>query len=293
MVRRVTPSQYASMMRQAQNRRRQAVNKLNSAINTYNREEKRRVDNYNREVRAHNARVRANRQRLTAALSRLEREARKPARVTYTVKSSTVYSSYERLERRAAQGYYDDSFNETLDLAEREAANSVELESALQSEPDDLDQEPELTSDPAIAERLALIQADLPDRWRGALYSLSPRNPDAARHFCTSAREIFTRIFEVGAPDSAVKTALPNCELTKQGSPTRRAKISFMLERQGLSDSELENFIEEDAENILSLFHVFNDGTHGSAGRYGASQLKLIKQRVENELHFLMRFAIG
>jgi hypothetical protein len=291
MARRVTPAQYNAMVRQAQAKQREAIRKYNQAVDRHNREVRREVDNYNREVRAHNARVRANRQRLASAINRLNQEARKPARVTYTVRSSTVYSSYQRLEQRAEAGFYDDRFNEALDLAEREAANSVELETALEAEPNSSEQEVPLAADPVLSSKLGAFQQDLPDRWNGALFSLSPRNPDAARHFCTSAREIFTRIFNVGAPDADVRAALPECDLTPQGTPTRRAKIRFMLRRHELSDDALESFINEDAENIITLFQVFNDGTHGAAGRYGMSQLKLIKQRVENGLQFLMRFA--
>lgn len=290
MARKVTPSQYASMVRQAQAKQRQALNKLNSEIEKYNRDVKRQVDNYNRELRAHNARVRADRQRLKSAINRLNQQARQPSRINYTVRSSTVYSSYERLQQRSDAGYYDDRYNETLDLAEREAANSVELEAALQVEPDDIDQESSLSPDPVLSAKLATIEADLSDRWKGALFALSPRNPDAARHFCTSAREIFTRILDAGAPDNSVKTATLACELTPQGTPTRRAKIKYMLHEHGMADSALENFIEDDIENILSLFRVFNDGTHGSAGRYGVSQLELIKKRVENGLQFLVKF---
>lgn len=293
MVRRVTPSQYASMVRQAEAKRRQAISKINQDISRYNREVKKAVDNYNREVRAHNSRVRADRQRLSTAIRRLEQEARKPVRVAYTVQSRTVYSSYERLERRAEAGHYDDSFNDALDLAEREAANSVELESALQTEPDPEEAEEEMLADPTLIGKLATIETDLAERWQGALYALSPRNPDASRHFCTSAREIFSRIFESRAPDIEVRTADPNCPLTERGTPTRRAKIAYLLSRQRLTDDALETFIDDDIENILSLFQVFNDGTHGSAGKYGMSQLKLIKKRVENGLQFLVRFSIN
>lgn len=291
MVRRVSISQYNSMIRQAQARQREAIRKYNNAANQYNRELKRAVDNYNREARAHNARVRANRQRLATAISRLENEARKPTRVNYTVRSATVYSSYERLERRSEQGFYGDQFNDVLDLAEREAANSVELETALNTEPTDLDDEPTLIADPTLLNHLGGLQPDLADRWRGALYALSPKNPDAARHFCTSTREIFSRIFDLSAPDHDARSAFPNDALTDQGSVTRRTKIKFMLLRGGLADDALESFVQDDVDNILTLFQVFNDGTHGSAGKYGSKQLRLIKQRVENGLQFLMQFA--
>ncbi len=300
MGRRVTPSQWNSMVRQMQAKQREAISKYNRAVDEYNRQVRqvkraadehnrnvrRAVDQYNQEVRAHNARVRANRQRLESAINRLNSQAHNPRRVTYTVRSSTVYQSYQRLEKRAEQGAYSDAFNPVLDLAEREAANSAELETALAQEPTDTETEPQVTADPGLLAKLAAIGADLADRWRGALYALSPVNPDAARHFCTSARELFVRILDVTAPETAVR-ASQICELTADGRTTRRSKIQYILSRQGLSDDALQTFVEHDVENILELFRVFNEGTHGSAGKYGAYQLSLIKTRVEDGLNFL------
>jgi len=291
MVRRVTPSQYNSMMRRAAAQQRQAIQNLNREISRINRANKKAVDDYNREVRQHNARVRANRQKLESAIRRLNQEARKPARITYTVRSEPVYTSYARLNERYEAGFYPANFNETLDLAEREASNSANLEAMLGEEPVDLDVEPRLSVDADLEQSLAEIEPDLPDRWKGALFALSPRNPDAARHFCTSAREIFSKIFSIRAPDNLVLSAVGNCAVTPQGTPTRRAKICYLLARQSLSDKALEDFVDTDIENILSLFHVFNEGTHGKAGAYGATQLVAIKNRVEDGMKFLLRIA--
>lgn len=291
MARRVTPSQFNSMLRRAASQRRQAIQNINREISRVNRVNKKIVDDYNREVRQYNARVRANHQKLENAIRRLKQEGRKPVRLTYTVKSEPVYTSYSRLNERYEAGAYPAVFNETLDLAEREASNSASLEDTLSQEPHDLDVEPQLDVDVELEQTLAKVQPDLPDRWKGALFALSPRNPDAARHFCTSAREIFTKIFSVRAPDNAVLSAVHNCSLTPQGTPTRRAKIAYLLAQQSLSDQTLEDFVETDIDNILSLFNVFNEGTHGKAGAYGASQLIAIKNRVEDGMKFLLKIA--
>ncbi|WP_312794617.1 hypothetical protein [Tianweitania sp.] len=39
------------------------------------------------------------------------------------------------------------------------------------------------------------------------MYALNPVNTDAARHFCTSVREIFTEILDRWADDKAVVAA--------------------------------------------------------------------------------------
>jgi hypothetical protein len=41
------------------------------------------------------------------------------------------------------------------------------------------------------------------------LFVLSPNNPDAARHFCTIAREVLTSLLDIAAPDSSVLASNP------------------------------------------------------------------------------------
>jgi hypothetical protein len=45
--------------------------------------------------------------------------------------------------------------------------------------------------------------------------------------------------------------------------------------------------VSEDVDNVLSLFRVFNDGTHGHAGRFDISELTAIRTRVESAVAFL------
>ena len=124
-----------------------------------------------------------------------------------------------------------------------------------------------------------------------ALYSLSPENPDAARHFCTSTREIVNGILEVSAPDGSVEQAMPGCERTDRGRPTRRARIRFLLVQRGLANEELEDFVAKDVDDITELFRVFNAATHGSAGRFDLRELGAVKERAEAGIFFITRIA--
>ena len=139
--------------------------------------------------------------------------------------------------------------------------------------------------------RLADLSKDLDDRWKGALFSLNPANPDAARHFCTSAREIFTEIFDSKAKDADVFATFPTCEKTDRGNATRRVKIRYFLHKKGFRDNDVEDFIEKDMQNILDLFHILSTGTHGEAGKYTFEKLFAIKKRVEDGLIFLCDIA--
>lgn len=288
MVRRISASQMRSKMRQAQSKIKQAQAKQRQAINKFNQE----IRTYNSKVRIHNARVRSNRERLRRELQKLSRTASKPQYVTFRTSVETVQQSYSILENRAEADVYDGRFDRFLDLSEREAANSVSVMNVLEGEAPENETEDEPPAS-EIDHILNAISQDVHDRWHGALFSLSPKNPDAARHFCTSARELLTEILERYAPDEKVKAILPDCEFTQQGKPTRRAKLQFFLFQQGINDDAVTNFVEKDMENVVQLFRVFNDGTHGSSGRFEHLQLLAIRARVEGAVSFLWGIITG
>ena len=288
MPRRISSSQYRSKLRQAQSKLKQAQNRQRQAVNKFNQA----VRTYNSKVRTHNARVRANRNRLRRELQKLARAASQPRYVTFRTSVQTVQRSYAVLEQRADANLYDDRFNLFLDLSEREAANSVSVINALQGEEPKTPQDEEPASS-QIDHVLVDLPPDIRDRWLGALYALNPKNPDAARHFCTSARELLTAILERHANDDDVQAVLPNYDLTQQGKPTRRSKIRFLLHRIGISDDAVTDFVESDIDNVVQLFHTFNDGTHGSAGRFTHSQLLSIRARVEDAVFFLADIVSG
>ena len=254
---------------------RSAVAKQNQAVNRYNSQ-----------VRTYNSRVRAHRNRLRHEIEKLARAASRPAYTTFRTSVETVHRTYVWLESTAETSRYGDQYNEVLDLSEREAANNVSAMNAMLGNPERVDGDESIKLTP-LDPILALIGADLRERWQGALFSLNPNNPDAARHFCTSAREILSKILDSRAPDRLVLADMPACQKMASGAPTRRSKIRFFLQRSNIADSALEDFVEEDMKNVLQLFREFNDGTHGSAGRFSLDQLSAIKRRVEHAVEFL------
>lgn len=288
MVRRITPSQYKSKLRQLQSKQKQAINNYNRAVDKYNRNVKQAVSKYNQEVRTHNARVRANHQRLKSELNKLSK-TRTTKYTIYHKSTISLSNSYEILDQRSKTGHIDEKYNHFLDLSEQEAANSIEVMNSLLSSNDESDfLDLQRTS---ISDELALISPDLHDRWIGALFSLNPRNPDASRHFCASSREVINQILELKAPDTEVIRLIPDCSRTQEDKPTRRAKIKYLLHNRELEDSDFEDFIEDDIQNVIDLFQIFNDGTHGSAGKFNLTQLTSIKRRVEGSIVFLSQLA--
>jgi hypothetical protein len=285
----MSPSEFQRYVRDLERQQRQAIDRYNQEVRRRNDNIRHAVDNYNREVRAYNGRVRAHRRRLESALVALTRQPVVTRYVTFRTSVQLLSSAYTSLERRV-EALPEGNYNRVLDLSERETANSVVVANTLLGVPPDQDATFNDLHDSQLTDELRRISVDLDDRWRGAVFALNPRNPDAARHFCTSAREIINFILEAKAPDDAVLAALPGCPRTEEGRPTRRSKVRFLLQRKTMLEPTLEEFVEQDMQNIVDLFKVFNDGTHGSAGTFDMRALSTIRKRVEDGIFFLSRF---
>ena len=285
MARRISLSQ--SKLRQAESRRRQAIDKYNrevrqqnqrarSAVNKFNRDTQSAVNKQNSAIRAHNARVRADRQRVRQGLARLRARSATGRYSTFRVSVEALHDAYVRYESQIGPEPADGRHAELLDLAEREDANSLGVINALLGDaPDSGTVDAEGLRSTRITGELQAISKDLDDRWRGALYALSPQNPDAARHFCTSAREILVKILDYGAPDGVVLEADPHVEnestspdprlprpaagswsarRSSAGLPTRQAKVRHVLNKSGIAVETLGEFMSIDIENVLQLF---------------------------------------
>lgn len=296
MVKRINISQLRSRLRQIEQKRKRAIDEHNRGVRKYNADVRRRrqdvnraIDKHNREARAHNARVRENRRRIQSALSRLKSQATSPSLRTFSSSVQALHRSYVQFEQRSARAAITPEHQRFLDLAERETANSLDVLGALSEGPFEADSAvtPESLRDNEIGSELSAISMDLDGRWRGALFALDPRNPDAARHFCTSVREILTQILDITAPDADVINQDPDCGRTEEGKPTRRSKIRYHLRRKGIAESDLEDFADKDVGNVVELFGVLNKGTHGAAGRFDITRLYSIKRRVQDGILFL------
>ena len=292
MAKKFNASQYKSKMRQQINKVNQAVRSYNHAVDNYNRGVKQAVNNYNQAVRQHNSRSLQNRSKIQSELRRLNSSNRVTMSTTYRTSVMAVNTSYQTVS-----SIYDYLENPTpfqeyiYSGVEQENANNLEVANAILEESQPTTPTYSL-QDTSIMNRLSNISKDLDDRWKGALFSLNPANPDATRHFCTSAREIFTEIFDSKAKDEDVFSAFPSCEKTERGNATRRSKIRYFLCKKGLRDDSVEDFVEKDMDNILELFHVLSTATHGEAGKFSADKLSAIKKRVEDGLIFLCDIAV-
>jgi len=301
----MTPQQYQALLRQQlqrlQNAERQRIAEVNRQIDQFNRAEKARVDAHNREVRRanehtrrvinqynadvqrHNAAVLANRQRIARAISAL-RQPTIVVRPTFRVSVEALNEDFSALARENHTAIQHQQ-RLLVDLPERENANSLEVLSALSGAPGDFDDAGESED---FGPALAAISPELLKRWIGAKRALNPENPEAARHFCSSVREIFTRILELRAPSELVLREVPQCDKAQDGAPTRRARMQFALQRKRLVVPTLVTFADSDITNIVELFKVLNSGTHGESGHFTMPQLLAIQRRVEDGIVFLI-----
>lgn len=301
MARKMTPGQLQAAVRKAQRERNQAIDKYNREARRHNDRIKKAITEHNRDVRAYNAQVRAHNTRVENHRRRLEQEIRRlnsrPAPqqfVEYRASVGTLARAYGVAESQLDRSNRASAAANFINLASADAANSAYLLNAMDGDgaPEEDPTEDELRM-PSMEAELSLFGEDLVHRWAGALFSLSPLNPDAARHFCTSAREVLISMLDHAAPDSQVVEANPDCPRTEKGTPTRRAKVSFLLQRSGVGDSTIEDLIEADIENVLTLFRSFNDGTHGHAGRFTITQLNALRMRVESAIRFIHTLCAG
>lgn len=295
MVRRMTPAQFDAAVKKQQRDQKQAIDKYNREVRRHNNAVKKAVDDNNREVRAYNSKARAHNAKVDNQRRRLNQEIRRlnsrPATTTFvTYRSSveTLTRTYTATEEQLAGRSITPAGRELVDRGSEEAANSVYLLNAMDGDgaPENDPTEDELRS-PSMQTELVAFGQDLVDRWTGALFSLSPRNPDAARHFCTSAREVLIAMLDHAAPDSGVVAANPLCDKTDKGVPTRRSRVSYLLHRKGIDEEYIESLVEEDMDNVLTLFRDFNNGTHGHAGRFTITQLNALRIRVESAIGFI------
>ena len=278
-------SQFNSQMRQAQRKAEQQVRQAQQKAERQMKSELNKVtrkleSDMNRELRKYNSQLRKNRKLITRQLNQLNSQS--TVRNTYTTSVNLMHNCYVGVNVAYEDSYITPSQERIIDLIEKEQINSLVTANALAN--DDLISEN--IEDIEIGNKLAIVSEDLDNRWKGAVYALNPKNPDAARHFCTSAREIFTEFIEMKAADNDVFAYNPNCAKTERGNATRKEKIKYMMRNIDINDS-IVDFADADINNILELFHVLSDGTHGAAGRYEYTKLLQVKKRVEQGINFL------
>ncbi len=284
MVRRIS----SSKLKQAIDKYNSAVRKYNQAARNYNQDRRRAIDNYNSQVRRYNAAQRERRNKLNHLISIFNQ--RPPQRIyttTVTLRQSTETLKQKYLSLQSVTETFPNTSldNIIIDQPETELNNSIILYNSLTGIQDGVNLPEDNLQRTLIEDALFKISPELEKRWNGALFSLSPDNPDAARHFCTSVREIYIKLLDIKAPDDIVKM-IPGCTFYNN-RPDRRSKIKYLLSQKSITINQLTEFIGTDIDDLLELFNLLNSGTHGESGRYSIQQLLKLKKRAEDAIIFM------
>ncbi len=269
------------------------MSKFRSQINKIQREAKRAenqfkqsFNNYNRAVRHYNTNIRNARNKIQRELNRMQ--STYTIKTNYSISTRVVHDLYMKVNNSYNNGNIDENiFNDI----ENEDANNLELGNVVlnnyEVEHSDIN-----LDESNISEKLIKISTDLENRWKGALFSLNPNNPEAARHFCTSTREILKVLIDDGIKDKEVITTNPECERTNNGTPTRKEKIKYAMNKKGISNELIIEFTNNNIENTVSLINELSNGTHGYANKYSLNQLKTFKKRFEDSINFICTYVI-
>lgn len=265
------------------------IDDYNREVNRVNSENKRRVDNYNNKVRQFNNSQRQNLARAIQKFNQSSIVAYKSNTIIYRTSVQTLERCYTELDNYNNQNNINNS-TILVDYPTQETNNSVQLFNSLTGNDQGDFIDPESLQLTKVEEKLYGISTELGKRWTGAIYSLNPSNPDAARHFCTSVREIFIQLLNIKAPDEHVRLKFPNCAL-HEGRPARREKIKYILSASTIINQHMVDFVDADVEELLTFFRILNDGTHGNAGTFSVQQLLKIKKRAEDSILFISALA--
>ncbi len=127
---------------------------------------------------------------------------------------------------------------------------------------------------------------DLIPLLEGARDAVIRHGPDHVRHVATSLREAVTHVLHRLAPDDGISQWSKRKEDYANGKPTRRARLRFIY--RGFDSEAFSEFVVKDVDAVLTLFDVFQQGTHGIDVSIAQRQLNCLVTRVESLVQFLI-----
>jgi hypothetical protein len=85
-----------------------------------------------------------------------------------------------------------------------------------------------IETDDRLQMLLLKLDPELITMWVGAKEAISSDNPDNARHFNVSLRELFTHVLHKLAPDKEIESWSSNPADFDKGRPTRAARLRYI-----------------------------------------------------------------
>ena len=172
---------------------------------------------------------------------------------------------------------------EALQLREKPADEAALLETEIIEESD--------VGIVGLSSLLEGVEPGLASLYIGAIDSLNGNNPDRERHVLTSLRTLWSEIFQVMAPNGAVKAwikakGLPTQDYLHDGRPTRHAKLKYVL--KNVSSDPLTDFVDADIRAALKLYKLYNR-IHNRELDLTDQQLRVIVLKSETSLDYFIR----
>ena len=134
--------------------------------------------------------------------------------------------------------------------------------------------------------RLASLDHDLVDVYRGGVAAIESGSSDWQRHSMTSFRELTTHVLHRLAPDREVIASAAPEELDK-GRPTRRARLGYIF--AGVAGGEIAQFFRADMAAAVALFELLNSGTHKLGNRATREQVRYLEGHVVGLVSSMLR----
>ena len=132
------------------------------------------------------------------------------------------------------------------------------------------------------------VNPDLARLYAGARDALRGTNPDRARHFLSSLRELWSHLLRQIAPNEQVLEWIPNDnkELLHKSKPTRKARILYLC--RDLNHGPLTTFVAKDACAFVQFIQFFNH-VHELNIELSDRQLRRLQLRSDSWLTYILR----
>jgi hypothetical protein len=123
------------------------------------------------------------------------------------------------------------------------------------------------------------LDPDLVNLWQGAKEAINSDNPDNARHFNVSLRELFTHVLHKLAPDKEIKSWSANPDDFKDGRPTRDARLRYIYRE--VDDDSFGILIKKSISFSKELMDFLNRSTHKPRINMRDMQFRVIMINIE------------
>ncbi len=143
----------------------------------------------------------------------------------------------------------------------------------------------------SLQKKLSQVDSRLIRLWEGAKQTIKSDNPDKARHFSISIRELLTHVLHKLAPNEEIRRWTSEEEYFHEGNPTRKARLMYICRK--ISAEPFERFFEKDVAATLEFMDLFQDGTHAVQPSMTDKHLQAFKARAEATIKYILEVAFN